>query len=644
MGKTLFNSAENNDASSSRSSTRRVGKRGGRTACDQCKFRKIKCSLSNPCTSCERQDLRCTYNTPRRKRAIGKGARILEIKKSQKQSESDESHISPDSRELANSRSPEQGLHRPLPSSACSVSAGNQLLEPPGGFSLQAGTANPPSAAIYMPGVVLESSTHRLAVDDEYWLPNIPPNQHLPCPGNHDDFAFGDDGSTVPWGMYPDSLLEPPWQPHTAEPYQDFPATDEHDEQWEQRQSRQSPVGVPATDARLMVSGAAGGEPSMPPSVWPSSVTEENLLPWIDIFFARLGSTLPVLDQLSCYRRIILKEHRSNPQLASLLLSLSAVSLTQPVWMQERESSSSRRNQANLLMMEAVRLRSTPDFGESPTLDTLLTSFFLFACLYGSNQHNAAWLRLKEAVDIAVTMGLNISEGYDGLREDQKLQRFKIYLILVITERSYALQRDHPIEFATSPLSAPRGVGAGSSAGVSRTRNPAARRKQALPINVETLPDEVKGIMKMYTIYELVDENIAVCWSRQCGVSTGTCHKFDRLCAVSRQSSLRHYMELSKTCDGVPDSPTTRRHRFSTGYNRLQEIQRTDYFVSHRWLATRLWLISLSHGLLEADSEYPELSFGYAMSIAEDAFELCQGFSLDSMEAHGIGLVCYALC
>lgn len=169
--------------------------------------------------------------------------------------------------------------------------------------------------------------------------------------------------------------------------------------------------------------------------VWPPSISESSLIPWIDMYFDRLYPTLPVLNRSSLFSRILSQEHRHNPQFGAMLLSLCAFALTQPVQIKEQPTSSSRASQARLLMDEATKMRSSSDFGENPTLDAVLTSFFLFASLFGSNQYNAAWLRLREAVDLGATMRLHDPDSFQSLSIEDQDQRLRTYLILSITER-----------------------------------------------------------------------------------------------------------------------------------------------------------------------------------------------------------------
>jgi hypothetical protein len=170
-------------------------------------------------------------------------------------------------------------------------------------------------------------------------------------------------------------------------------------------------------------------------NVWPPYISEVSLIPWIDVYFDRLYPTLPVLNRSSLFTRFYLQEHHHNPVFGSMLLSLCAFAITQPIFINERSTSSTRASQAKTLMDEGTKMRSSADFGENPDLEAVLTSFFFFGCLFGSNQHNAAWLRLREAVDLALTMGLNNPDSYRHLPDEERDQHIRVRLIISITER-----------------------------------------------------------------------------------------------------------------------------------------------------------------------------------------------------------------
>jgi len=185
-------------------------------------------------------------------------------------------------------------------------------------------------------------------------------------------------------------------------------------------------------------------------SLWPSYINESSLIPWIDVYFDRLHPTLPVLNRSSIFIRILSQEHRRNSQFGAMLLAVGAFSLTQPIEISERPTASSRADQARFMMNESTKMRSSSDFGEQPTLEAVLTSFFLFGCLFGTNQHNAARLRLREAIDLALMLGLNDPNSYNRLSSEEKGQWLRTYLVLSVTERYVTMNQ---MEMRDSPKS-----------------------------------------------------------------------------------------------------------------------------------------------------------------------------------------------
>lgn len=239
--------------------------------------------------------------------------------------------------------------------------------------------------------------------DVEYWLPD-----HL--------------GAQVPVFEFPGSnIYLKPSLPSIIQPVADVSAI-----------NLTPPEPMPYSPA---VGSIQSSESQEAEGFWPESINEANMIPWLDVYFDRLHPTVPVLSRSSLYTRMMCQEHRKNTQFGAMLLSLCAFSLTQPIEINERATTSSRATQARLMMHEATKMRSCSDFGENPTIEAVLTSFFLFGCLFGSNQHNAAWLRLREALDLASTLGLNDPESYQDLPGDEKGQRLRTYLVLSITER-----------------------------------------------------------------------------------------------------------------------------------------------------------------------------------------------------------------
>lgn len=330
---------------------------------------------------------------------------------------------------------------------------------------------------------------------------------------------------------------------------------------------------------------------------FPIKLDEEALMPHLDTFFARLHGVIPVFSRGYVFQRIARMEHRTNPQFGAMVLSMCAFALVQPVESDDPGLIEHRMDQANSLMTEAVSMRNTYDFGEHPTLEASLASFFLFACLFGKQQHNAAWFRLQEAVLLAELLGLHRASTYQNLSPKEREMYLRTYWVLSVTERAYALQRKHPIGFRGHP-------------GISMQ-----------PINRllthENVPNEgVGGLNALIRLFDMIDEHIVDCWNEQCpNASQGKCTTLDKKKALAIYQGLNiEHLDSS-----------------------LTEIQQADIFITQQWLRNRVWQLCLSHGFLEENAIQPEQRIDYAAIIAQDTLAICQRLSTKSMEVHGIG-------
>ncbi len=87
------------------------------------------------------------------------------------------------------------------------------------------------------------------------------------------------------------------------------------------------------------------------------------------------------------------------------------------------------------LMEEAMRVRKGLDFIENPTLESIVTSFFLYGCAFGLNKHNTAWNHLREATGQAHNLGMQDEQTY--LFGDVRIntQKRMLFWLLFATER-----------------------------------------------------------------------------------------------------------------------------------------------------------------------------------------------------------------
>ncbi|EED18151.1 C6 transcription factor, putative [Talaromyces stipitatus ATCC 10500] len=578
-------------------------------ACDQCKLRKTKCSLSQPCAACTALGFECTFLNPQKKRGPA-GHRLSQIRKQQNQARNlaGGSSTNSSSGPLPRTRSTHGTDVSDFQLSPAATMTNTEVIpqmELPN-FPQQLGQLDNTQVGFMAMPDERDRTAWTEDPDLESWLPNSFTSQ---AP------SFGFSGSNI----FVRTALPPVIDPKIS-----------------QSSGNMQPGNSP--DISMPEVTLTSSSYPQVPNFWPSYISETNLIHWIDLYFDRLHPTLPVLNRSSLFIKILQQEHRQNPQFGAMILSLCAFSLTQPIDISERPTSSSRADQARMMMDEATKMRSSSDFGENPTLEAVLTSFFLFGCLFGSNQHNAARLRLREAVDLASTLGLNDPNTYVDFSGEEKGQRLRTYLVLSVTERAYALQRRHSISFTGRPGYAMRPTD-------DFLHHATHSLISGIVVHNEKDAAGMMGLALLMEIFDSIDEEILTCWNSRCDASNGKCqilteakvlsiyHNLARVSNSSRYNSNDWFDPDHTNLTDLEDNATKTLGSF------LTETQCADVLISQKWVQDRLWNLCLSHGLLLPESEHLELRFSYAFHNAERTLELCKTLRISAMEAHGIGII-----
>ncbi|KAJ4156131.1 hypothetical protein LMH87_001344 [Akanthomyces muscarius] len=79
--------------------------------------------------------------------------------------------------------------------------------------------------------------------------------------------------------------------------------------------------------------------------------------------------------------------------------------------------------------------------------DAILTSFFLFVCYGNQEKYKKAWFYLNQSVSMAILLEMDTetAESLAGLTDKDIDRRRRIFWLLFISERTYALQRRLPV-------------------------------------------------------------------------------------------------------------------------------------------------------------------------------------------------------
>lgn len=124
----------------------------------------------------------------------------------------------------------------------------------------------------------------------------------------------------------------------------------------------------------------------------------------------------------------------------TLLTSLCAFVLLQPGMIMPGndplfEHPGANITSSHLLLEEAMRVRKGYDYTESPTLNTLCTSYFIFGCYYALEMHEKAWYHLREAATLAHMGGMTQEEKFMQFDGIESSRRRRLYWLVFVAER-----------------------------------------------------------------------------------------------------------------------------------------------------------------------------------------------------------------
>ncbi|KAK9357459.1 hypothetical protein V1504DRAFT_464549 [Lipomyces starkeyi] len=323
----------------------------------------------------------------------------------------------------------------------------------------------------------------------------------------------------------------------------------------------------------------------------------------------RMSKHYPLVDSTSLLTRLGARENTQNPEFGALVYSICAFVLLEPVFkrdevVQVEQTFRERTQLAQTLMDDAIAMRNMdPSYVEKPSVDNILTSFFLFACLEHRQMPHAAWQRLREAMSLAEIMEVQSRED-ETITVEEWRKRATLYRMLAVTEHAHAVARRYAL-----------------------SRNLLSRLQQSAFSARHQSHLGSFGVSKLISLFNIISVDILDCWNEKCTASSpeGCCARF-----TTERARHMHRLISEVYNDNTTDD------------NLLSEDQIADITISQQWLHNRLWNVCLFHGLLnEEDSPVGcrEMSITYAIDIARDTMRISKKFTMENLEVHGIGII-----
>lgn len=257
------------------------------------------------------------------------------------------------------------------------------------------------------------------------------------------------------------------------------------------------------------------------------------------------------------------------------------------------------------LLSEAVRARQECEPIEEICLETLLTSFFLFACFGNMDKQTHSWFYLCQSTSMVFTLGLHCERTYVEFNEEEAEERRRVFWLLFITERcvypllplksmltvlnsGYALQQSKPVMLRSS-----------------------IRKPQVLGSKDPIL---AYGFINLINIFEKLTANL-----------------YDWVSAGGGDGLLERpptSVILSSLCKPI-------------SLDGVLEIQQIDILVTQQWLQAAMWKLSMFHATQPGSHDDFMLPFHLPVLAGKAVMSVIGTASQEAVDAHGIGMVSF---
>ncbi|KAK7978628.1 RING-3 [Apiospora saccharicola] len=283
---------------------------------------------------------------------------------------------------------------------------------------------------------------------------------------------------------------------------------------------------------------------------------------------------------------------------------------------------------------ECIAARQSYDFPEDDSLYAIISSFWLSTSFFEINQSRKSWYYLREALTSALDLRLHDDRTYVNLPAAEQLCRQRVFWILFVTERSFAILRNKPLTLRKTP---------------------------SLPTMRHDYeePEIHAGFLKLVSSYVPLDESFVNAWNdgSDPSVSATTYLNLQQILAQPLDF-LRPRRKSSP--DAVPistptPSSTVRPSTAGSSPTRAEvagepeedveevepnptDIQKADLLMTQQWLRLIVWQSSFRQGLLSTAAPHASFGFGFPLAIARDTAAVLQSLPNQAVEVHGMGI------
>ncbi|KAF4856018.1 putative sucrose utilization protein SUC1 [Colletotrichum siamense] len=246
----------------------------------------------------------------------------------------------------------------------------------------------------------------------------------------------------------------------------------------------------------------------------------------------------------------------------------------------------------DFFLSEALRSRRYHNVADTQSLAQVQTSFFLYCIYFCLNNDNAAWFYIREAMTILQTLRYHEEATYNEIADaSTKKYARRIFWVLFITERAYAMQRHRPL-----------------------TLQPMLDLPQIDPLSpdVKILP----GFLELISLFRPFDTDFIATWNSSTPSSTSKSAEPEQLARLQNT--------LSNALANVSN---------------FSPMQQADLLITREWLKVIVWKLCVSRTLLSGTDSEDSMSLSYPTTIARDTVLVSRLLPTTAFEANGVGIL-----
>ncbi|KAM0228787.1 hypothetical protein ACHAP5_011850 [Fusarium lateritium] len=343
---------------------------------------------------------------------------------------------------------------------------------------------------------------------------------------------------------------------------------------------------VPSPDKESVSSATdTSNSPSTKDEFFPSPQINDAVVEWcLDAYFKHKYPLTPILDRQQLEQTPVSAEQYSLIAACCAIIALSPEILPPSLTRDNLTLPS-----AELLIGETIRSREYCNLVEQPSLNHIRTSFFLYAASFAMDKDNSAWYYLQEAISMLQALRLH-EEGTYSNDEDAVFASYsrRMFWVLFITERAYALQRNRPTRLQDT---------------------------LALPI-VDPMSSDAEillGFLDLISLFRPFDAEFIAQWN---------------LATPSTMIDSAHLSNLQCLLKyALPNLAN------------YSQVQQADLLISRQWLKMVVWKLCASKRVLSTTNSQDVMSLHYPASIAREIVLVSQLVPTQAFEANGIGIL-----